>query len=466
MINRYTTFIKAINLTFDYFVLNISMLIAYAIEQDGRILWLKNQSYMQIVVVFNLVWLLSSNLTGLNKHVLYKDSLKTFKHAIKTYLLYVGLICTINIMVGTQSYFISRGYIFYSSVLFGLLLCTWKLIFLSIRKSKRNTLFDSRKVVIVGYGRNGVDLHDFFKNDRERDYKLLGFFDDNPEIVEDKESYLGTTDDCMNYIRNNKVDEIFCTLRTTETEKIERLLIDSDKHLIRFRFVPEYYNFGIKPLLYQSFGHIPVISARAEPQENVLNRFIKRVFDIGFSLFIIFFILSWAYPLLAILIKMESKGPVFFKQLRSGRDNRPFMCYKFRSMAVNDESDKKQATRNDPRITKLGAFMRRTSIDELPQFFNVLIGNMSTVGPRPHMLNHTEQYSKLIDGYMVRHFLKPGITGQAQVQGLRGETRSVDDMLKRVEADVWYLENWSFLLDLQIIFNTIWNSVKDSKTAF
>jgi len=466
MVTRYTTFLKAINLTFDYIVLNISMLIAYAIEDDGRILWLKNQSYAQIVLVFNLTWLLSSNITGINQHVLYKDSVKTFKHAIKTYVLYVGLICTINIMVGTQAYFISRGYIFYSSVLFGALLCTWKLLFLSIRKSKRNTLFDSRKVVIVGYGRNGVDLHDFFKNDRESDYNVLGFFDDNPEFVKDKERYLGTTTDCIDYIRNNKIDEIFCTLRTSETDKIEKLLMDSDKHLIRFRFVPEYYNFVIKPLLYQSFGHIPVISVRPEPQENVLNRFLKRAFDVGFSLFIIFFIFSWAFPLLAILIKMESKGPVFFRQLRSGRDNSPFMCYKFRSMDLNDESDEKQATRNDPRVTRIGAFMRRTSLDELPQFFNVLLGNMSTVGPRPHMLNHTEQYSKLIDGYMVRHFLKPGITGWAQIQGLRGETSTIDAMLKRVEADVWYLENWSFLLDLKIIFVTIWNIVKPDQNAF
>jgi len=135
-------------------------------------------------------------------------------------------------------------------------------------------------------------------------------------------------------------------------------------------------------------------------------------------------------------------------------------------MDLNDESDEKQATRNDPRVTRIGAFMRRTSLDELPQFFNVLLGNMSTVGPRPHMLNHTEQYSKLIDGYMVRHFLKPGITGWAQIQGLRGETSTIDAMLKRVEADVWYLENWSFLLDLKIIFVTIWNIVKPDQNAF
>jgi putative colanic acid biosynthesis UDP-glucose lipid carrier transferase len=198
----------------------------------------------------------------------------------------------------------------------------------------------------------------------------------------------------------------------------------------------------------------------------LLNRFFKRLLDIGFSLFIIFFVFIWLFPILAILIKWESKGPIFFKQSRSGQGNKAFMCYKFRSMTVNQDSDTKQATRGDQRITKLGAFMRRTSIDELPQFFNVLIGNMSVVGPRPHMISHTAQYSKLIDKFMVRHFLKPGITGWAQVRGLRGETNTVKSMADRVEADVWYLENWSFPLDIKIIFLTVWNSVKGDKNAF
>ncbi|MHB8207560.1 sugar transferase, partial [Mucilaginibacter sp.] len=150
----------------------------------------------------------------------------------------------------------------------------------------------------------------------------------------------------------------------------------------------------------------------------------------------------------------------------SGRDNKPFKCYKFRSMKVNNESDKKQATRGDERITLIGAIMRRTSIDELPQFFNVLRGNMSVVGPRPHMISHTKQYSQLIDTFMVRHFLKPGITGWAQIRGLRGETKNTEDMLARVEADVWYLENWSFLLDLKIVFLTFFGTVRGDKNAF
>ena len=192
----------------------------------------------------------------------------------------------------------------------------------------------------------------------------------------------------------------------------------------------------------------------------------KRAFDIFISLMVICFVLSWLIPIVAILIKLDSNGPVFFTQLRVGFLGRSFRCLKLRTMIVNEDSDSLQARENDPRITKLGLFLRITSLDELPQFFNVLIGNMTVVGPRPHMITHTKQYSALIDRFMVRHFLKPGITGWAQIKGLRGETKTVDAMLKRVEADVWYLENWSFLLDLKIIFLTMRNSVKGDKNAF
>ncbi len=273
MVNRYTTFFRAINLTFDYFVLNLSIFMTFSILNERPELWLSNQKYMKVILILNLTWLLAANITGLYEHVMEKDSIKTFLNVIKTYLLYIGLICTVNIMVGTKDYFVTRGYIFYSSVLLGFFLWTWKLLFLSIRKNNRTALFNARKVVIVGYGRTGSDLHDFFDNDTSNEYELLGFFEDNPKIVPNKGMYLGSTADCLNYIKTNEIDEIFCTLRTSESDKIERLLIDSDKHLIRFRFVPEFYNMGIKPLLYQSFGHIPVISVRPEPQENLLSRF-------------------------------------------------------------------------------------------------------------------------------------------------------------------------------------------------
>jgi len=467
MIYRYTTFIKAINLSIDYAILNISMVIAYLIVDKSYIFWASNKDYLPVVLVFNLIWLLSANITGLYERVLNKDSISTYQGVFKTYLLFVCLIgFTIIIIIGPKAYFVNRDYLFYALALYGFLLGVWKLIFLAIRKSDRNLLIDARNVIIVGAGRIGMDLYHYFGSEGNRGYKVLGFFDDEPGKVTDKNLYLGNTDNCIDYVITNQVDEIFCALPVTDSDKIEKLMLDADKHLIRFKIVPEYYINSKKSMFVQNFDHIPIIAVRTEPLESMLNRGVKRLFDFVFSLFVIVFILSWLYPLLAIIIKMQSPGPVMFVQLRSGRDNLPFKCYKFRSMTVNNDSDKVQASRNDKRVTKIGALMRRTSLDELPQFFNVLMGEMSVVGPRPHMISHTEEYSQLIDQFMVRHFMKPGITGWAQVKGHRGETKTTDAMLQRVEADVWYLENWSFLLDLKIIFLTVWNTLRGEENAF
>ena len=467
MINRHTTFFKALNLAVDYLILNISMVTVYFLEDESNVFFAANRRYLPIVLVFNLIWLLSANISGLYEQVLNKDSIKTYRVVIKTYLVFVSIICfTILILIGPEAYFITRQYLFYSLALFGFLLGLWKLIFLLIRKSERASLIDTRDIVIVGAGRIGYDLYNYFIENPDIGYRTLGFFDDNPTNIREEQLFLGATNDCIPYVKRFKVSEIFCTLPVSESPTIEKLMLDADKNLIRFKSVPEYYDYAKKPTYIQSFGHIPIISVRTEPLENLLNRSIKRLFDCVFSLFVIIFVFSWLFPILAIIIKLESRGPVFFTQVRSGRDNRPFKCYKFRSMLVNNDADKLQATRNDQRITKTGAFLRRTSLDELPQFFNVLIGNMSVVGPRPHMIKHTSQYSKLIDRFMVRHFLKPGITGWAQIKGLRGETKTVQDMLKRVEADVWYLENWSFLLDLKITFLTVKNSIVGDKNAY
>lgn len=441
------------------------MIIAYLIVDKSYIAWIANKNYLPIVLVFNLIWLLSANVTRLYEHVLNKDSIKTYRGVFKTYLLFVSLICfTVLIIIGTKAYFITRQYLFYALALFGFLLGTWKLIFLAIRRSDRALLTDFRQAVIVGGGRIGKDLYNFVTQNPERGYLIKGIFDDTSVGVE-QSLYLGGVNQCISYVKENRIDEIFCTLPNSESEKIERLMLDADKNLIRFKLIPEFY-YTHKPTFVQNFGHIPVISIRPEPLENMLNRFIKRVFDIVFSIFVILFVFSWLFPILAILIKTSSPGPIFFVQTRSGRDNEPFKCYKFRSMRVNSDSDSKQATKDDVRKTKVGAFLRRTNLDELPQFFNVILGNMTIVGPRPHMLKHTEEYSKLIDQFMVRHFLKPGITGWAQVNGLRGETKTTEDMLQRVEADVWYLENWSFLLDLKIIFLTFYGTFKGDKNAF
>ena len=208
-----------------------------------------------------------------------------------------------------------------------------------------------------------------------------------------------------------------------------------------------------------------VFTTFENPLQNPLNKLIKRIFDIVFS--IIFLIpTALIFPFVWLIIKIQSPGPLLFKQARTGIDGQTFNMLKFRSMHVNDDADKLQATKDDPRKYPFGDFMRKTNIDELPQFINVLRGDMSIVGPRPHMLAHTEQYSELIDKYMVRHFVKPGLTGWAQVTGFRGETKELWQMEGRVKRDIWYMEHWSIWLDIRIIWMTIKTIFVHDKNAY
>ena len=240
----------------------------------------------------------------------------------------------------------------------------------------------------------------------------------------------------------------------------------ADNNLKTLKFIPDNKNIFSKKLKFEYYDYVPILSLRDIPLHNPINALLKRTFDVVFSLLVIFGLLIWIAPILAILIRLESKGPVFFIQRRTGVDNREFQCYKFRSMAMNNSADERQAGKNDMRVTKIGKFIRNTSIDELPQFYNVLFGHMSVVGPRPHMLKHTDEYANRVDKYMLRHFVKPGITGLAQIRGYRGEIEKDSDILNRIKFDIFYIENWSFFLDLKIIVQTMLNAVSGEEKAY
>lgn len=301
-------------------------------------------------------------------------------------------------------------------------------------------------------------------------YKVDAIFDDDYSGNESRHPAAGIIKGklkaCLDYAVLHGIREIYCALPNSEIAKVKALMQEADKNVIRFRVVPDIEGLFNKGCMMELYGHIPIFTSRREPLENKANEAVKRLFDIIFSSVVIVLILSWLVPILAVLIKLDSKGPVFFRQLRSGKDNKPFYCLKFRSMHVNTDADCRQASKGDWRVTRVGAFLRKTSLDEFPQFFNVLMGDMSVVGPRPHMLKHTQDYSLLINNFMVRHFLTPGITGWAQVKGYRGETKETAAMSKRVEADLWYLENWSLLLDMKIILMTIWQTIRGSENAY
>jgi len=464
MNNNYKIIHNVLNIIVDYFLLNLSLIIVYNQMYHAPFQWLGDKTYLHVVVMFNLLWLLAANILRLYSGDVADDA-RASKKLIGAYTLYVGIISYIILFLNPiETHLVTREFLFNSMTLFGVLIGFCHIL---VRSGSRYLVLPHtlKKAIIVGGGKAGMQLYNHYKNNLNRGYVLLGMFDDEPSRVQNSDSYLGATSACMDYVRQNKVDEIICALPYTEHDTIERLIKDSDKNLVRFKLLPD-YSFYQGSLHNQSFVNVQAVPIRVEPLEDVVNRFAKRLFDIVFSSLVIVFILSWLFPIIYFLIKMESPGPVFFVQTRSGLNNIPFKCYKFRSMRVNKDSDTVQATKGDSRITRIGAFLRKTSLDELPQFFNVLLGNMSVVGPRPHMLSHTEQYSQLIDQFMVRHFIKPGITGWAQVTGFRGETKVVEEMLGRVEADVWYMENWSFALDLKIIFMTVFKSVYGDAKAY
>lgn len=331
-------------------------------------------------------------------------------------------------------------------------------IYILLKKYRERMSGNFRNVVVIGKNKKTDQLVHIFNQRIDFGYRFKKQFD--PKIP------TFNINDCFKYVLNTDIDEIYCSVSELKNKEILDIIEFADNNLKEVKFLPDNKFIFTKKLKYEYYDYLPIISLRDIPLNNPVNSFIKRSFDVLFSLCMIVFLLSWLTPLLAIIIRIESKGPVFFKQKRNGLDNQEFECYKFRSMAVNDLAHQKQATKNDFRVTKIGKFLRRTSLDELPQFFNVFLGEMSVVGPRPHMVSHTNMYAVRINKYMVRHLVKPGITGLAQVRGFRGEVETDTDIINRVKFDIFYIENWSILMDLKIIIQTILNALKGEEKAY
>ena len=334
-------------------------------------------------------------------------------------------------------------------------------------KKYRSVGGNSRHATFIGADTELLNIYHKLNDDLTMGYRINGYYADGdmPEdetndkrLHTDKLNKLGTLQyflENLNHPENLEVgDELYVCLSRREKDTIRKLSHFCDQNVIRFYLVPVSVEMLEIDLKRELIDDMEVFTTFENPLEKPSNKLVKRIFDIVFS--IIFLIpTALIFPFVWIIMKIQSPGPLLFKQARTGIDGKTFNMLKFRSMHVNDDADRVQATKDDPRKYPFGDFMRKTNIDELPQFLNVLRGDMSIVGPRPHMLAHTEQYSKLIDQYMVRHFVKPGLTGWAQVTGFRGETKELWQMEGRVKRDIWYMEHWSIWLDIRIIWLTI-----------
>ena len=320
-----------------------------------------------------------------------------------------------------------------------------------------------RNVIVFGNSKSALNVVSLFSKKHDLGYRFRGFFSDK---VSKSKSYSGNIKEGLKFAILNEIEEIYCEVNSLTPQQLKDVRGFTNKNGIELRLIPENKAIYSKSFILEYIGTIPILKPKQLPFERFETHLTKRIFDILFSTLVSVLILSWLLPILWVLVKLDSKGPFFFKQIRDGADGKQFYCYKIRSMKVNGNAHKLGAIKNDKRITNIGAFLRRTSLDELPQFFNVLKGDMSVVGPRPHMNIQTEKYLKEIENYIIRNSVKPGITGLAQVSGFRGEVKKKSDIENRVRLDIFYIENWSFILDLKIVFQTVFNVVKGQEQAY
>lgn len=447
----------------DMVVLNLMFLLVYH-ELDSFYTKAIDNNLREVLLLLNFCYFFSLYFVPIQLHrsIVYLDKIVQRGFSVISLLIFLFATCLIFLNVGDVLATFLVVYYVSTIVVFS----CWRVFVRMLLKFYRRKGYNFKRVVIVGAGKNGMELYRAMRDDISSGFNILGFFDDNLALKDILPSYLGTTDKVEEFAIAKDIDEIYCTLPGTNDEKILRMLNFAEKQMIRFYIVPEFYRNVKKSMVMEFLESVPLLTIRREPLQAFYNRALKRSFDLVFSSVVLCTIFPILYVLIGFLIKRSSPGPIFFKQKRTGLYGHDFECYKFRTMRVNDQADTMQAVKDDPRKTKIGDFLRRTNLDEFPQFINVFKGDMSVVGPRPHMLKHTEQYSALIDKYMVRHLVKPGVTGWAQVTGYRGETKTLEQMEGRVKRDVWYIENWTFFLDLKIIVVTLVNIFRGDKNAY
>lgn len=448
---RYSKYIRPISIVLDVMVITLLSLFFF---RD-----LKLDMYIYVIYQ-TFAWLFIAFLVKFYEVFRFTTPVEIISKLFKQFSIFLLAIIAFFPFQKT-SIFSGKAIAIFMTISFIIIVFFKYFFFFYLKKYRLMTHNNYRNAVIIGYTQEALRLKEVFENRKDYGYRFQGFFSDkkqNPEVK-------GRIDDIKPFIIDNKIDEIYCSLNEISNEKLKELVEFADDNKKTIKFIPDTKDIFSKNLKIDYYELFPVLSLQKTQLHNPAIKGLKRFFDILFSLFVIVFVLSWLIPLVGIIIKIESNGPIFFKQGRPGIDEKEFFCYKFRSMKINGTTER-EASRNDPRVTKTGKFLRKTSIDELPQFFNVLLGDMSVVGPRPHLWSQNKAYASKIKKYMVRHYVKPGITGLAQVKGYRGEIETDEDMINRIKYDVFYIENWSFAMDLKIIFQTVVNIFKGEEKAY
>ena len=458
---RYSRYISTIAAIGDFLILNFLFNFVYCyLNKFGP----ECQQTNAVIFYFyiNFAWIITISVFRpyridrvLGKKFILFTYLKSVIFLLPLFLLYFQVL-TFN--------YLSRDQIKYLFPALLILLLFWRFGLYFVLALYRKAGYNYRNVVIIGNNETANELRNYFLQASWTGYRFMGFFTFEKSH---KKDVVGTYDELEQFVAEKKIDELYLISNNIH-ESIFRVISSIvSKQSVKIRIVPYVSSFSFMSVKLVNYDSIPVLKIQRGPLSFWYNRLLKRTFDVILSLTIIILILSWLMPLIWLINLLSGDtGSLFFVQLRTGLDNKPFKMIKFRTMKKNREAHVKQATKGDDRITGIGKFLRKTSIDELPQFINVLAGNMSVVGPRPHMLNHTKEYKEMVKQFMIRHSVKPGITGYAQVRGKRGEIKRTRDIKDRIKLDLYYIENWSFSLDLKIIFLTVLNILKGDKAAY
>ena len=457
MKTRYSAYLRPSTIILDLLVLNL-WLYLFIILPDA----IKGIEIVNFLLMMNFGWFVAANILGIYHIFRLTKFTRIIKDILKQILVFSFMVFAFFTIYQID---LSKNWVHYIfQMLFFLTASIILLKSLSYFLIKRYRLMgwgNFRNVIIVGLADNSKKLASFFNSRKEYGFRFQGFFSNKKADV----PIIGNLDDIPSFAEKINLHQIYCCVGELKVEEINSLIRFAENNLIEIKFIPDpKVDYG-QNLVLQYYDYTPVFALREIPFQTDI-KWIKRGFDIVFSFLVIIFILSWLIPILGLLIRLESKGPIIFRQKRNGLNNGEFEVFKFRSMYINGYSNNKQTSVNDHRLTRIGKFIRKTSIDEIPQFFNVFLGSMSVVGPRPHPVFLTQQYAKIVDKYMVRHFVKPGVTGLAQIRGYRGEIQDIDQMRNRVRLDKFYIENWSLMLDIEIIIKTFFISFKRNHNIY
>jgi len=449
----------------DLVLLNLSFIISAILAQS--IQTLLDRDYMFILLLLlNIVWFVNANLSGFYLDFFTRSFSFQFFNILKTTLFQMGL--TVLFIFLTKEDLFTRNFI----LLYGLFLtlsislrtAIFKNVLISLRRKGKNI----RNLLVIGAEEVGKNFKETITRNPDFGYHFSGFLDNTSKDDE----VIGVLDQLDEKIKEKEIDEVIITLSSQPPDLLDEIIRICNINAVRIHIIPDYFRFLSSRFQISSIGNFPIITARQEPLEEANRRFLKRTFDIIFSSLVLIFLLSWLYPILALLIKLDSKGKVLFIQKRVGVKNDLFECYKFRTLTSESSRETeifKPVLMGDKRVTGIGNFLRKSNIDELPQFFNVLKGDMSVVGPRPHAIPYQDLYGKIFEEIKMRHNVRPGVTGWAQVNGLRGDIEDEKEnnrrTIMRMKYDLWYIENWTMRLDLQIILMTIWQMIKGDTKA-